>query len=50
MRQRLIAGVVALSVGISGPVAAQSSGQLLKGGAIGPLMPTERATTPAMSR
>lgn len=35
MRQRLIAGVVALSVGISGPVAAQSSGQLLKGGAIG---------------
>ncbi len=35
MRQRLIAGVVALSVGISAPVAAQSSGQLLKGGAIG---------------
>jgi hypothetical protein len=35
MRNKLIAGAVALSVGICSPVAAQSSGQLLKGGAIG---------------
>lgn len=35
MRGASIAGVVALSVGIASPAAAQSSGQLLKGGAVG---------------
>lgn len=35
MRQAIIAGALALSVAIASPVAAQSSGQLLKGGAIG---------------
>jgi hypothetical protein len=35
MRNGIIAGIVALSVGFTAPVAAQSSGQLLKGGAIG---------------
>jgi hypothetical protein len=35
MRNKFIAAAVALSVGVTAPVAAQSSGQLLKGGAIG---------------
>jgi hypothetical protein len=35
MRAGLIAAIVTLSVGIASPGAAQSSGQLLKGGAVG---------------
>lgn len=35
MRNAIIAGALALSVGLASPVTAQSSGQLLKGGAIG---------------
>ena len=35
MREALVAGFIALSVGVASPVAAQSSGQLLKGGAVG---------------
>ena len=34
-RNSLIAGAVALSVGLTSPVAAQSAGQMLKGTAIG---------------
>ena len=35
MRNAIIAGALALSIGIASPIAAQNSGQLLKGGAIG---------------